>query len=574
MDLYDVLPDTGYIMNQVAFQYRPEHYNPVREIRTRSDGTQIDTYRYTVADLETTGTNWVLQEMKTGNILSPLLQEQIFLTRENVTRLISEKIVQYGQDSINGKRVYPPIKEFDLSLPKPLVVSSLPPLDSFTCPIPENNDNYSITKLFYDKPGKVYRLEECIRPGEINSIVHDKGNGKPVLMTKNTRRSEVDAVDRYRTQEISANQHYLMRDGILLAYFATRDNVMSILNKFLDKSTQIRQDDSFLYGELHQAMKSYAENFLYIYNDCQLIAKRDIILAHEYSLSSEYTEFLTRCPDSFNHEYLELAECVLNCAKYFTSERMAEFKFNVNLDLAGQNMGATLKVTPQDNLYNLYYVVNGWQGESGTFYCKAIYNDGSNYTFPQSFSIASNGWEVNMLEINLNEIPDREKIVSLETYPVFSHLFNADFISSKLLDVNPIFNDVFEAYPPFSDLLWAYLIFNNVIETDLVFNDLLEIYPIFNDLFEVYPFFSDLFEVYPFFNVLFQRYITLNVLVPAGTEFEAVSRDQLGRVFCKLNHLQQLERYEYDGLGRVVKVFDARGNVLQEFEYNEIALTN
>ena len=66
----------------------------------------------------------------------------------------------------------------------------------------------------------------------------------------------------------------------------------------------------------------------------------------------------------------------------------------------------------------------------------------------------------------------------------------------------------------------------------------------------------------------------LAVLSPDGVEYEALSQDQQGRIFCKLNHLMQLERYEYDGLGRVTKVFDQDGNLLRRTEYNEAIVTN
>ena len=61
----------------------------------------------------------------------------------------------------------------------------------------------------------------------------------------------------------------------------------------------------------------------------------------------------------------------------------------------------------------------------------------------------------------------------------------------------------------------------------------------------------------------------LAVLAPAGVAYEAISRDRHGRVFCKLNHLGQVERHECDGLGRVIKSYDARGNALAEREYHE-----
>jgi len=66
----------------------------------------------------------------------------------------------------------------------------------------------------------------------------------------------------------------------------------------------------------------------------------------------------------------------------------------------------------------------------------------------------------------------------------------------------------------------------------------------------------------------------LAVLVPAGAEFEAVSRDRFGRVFCTLDHSGNFERHERDGLGRVTAVHDHHGNTLQEKTYHEAEKTS
>jgi YD repeat-containing protein len=497
-DLYEILPDTGYLMNQTTFRYGSRHSAPVRITTTGSNGEQVDTYRYTVADLETAGTNQVLQGMITNNVFAPVLKEQVFLTRENSTSLISEKVVQHGTGNLDGKTVYFPVREYNLALDEPQMVASLPSTSSFNYIVPQGGNNYSVTELVHDKRGKTYRVEETHAPGEITAIVHDNSNGKPVLEAHGTRRSGVDAMDRYRVLEITSRQYDLSYSGRALLYFPGQEDVMSVFNEFLDETAQVENqvnvfNDAFLQEEVHQAMKYYAEFFLYMYNDPWFTVQRDTILAHQHSLIKEYTDFCDRNVGNlafFYNEYLYLVECVLNYARYFTSERMDEFKFNVNRDLTGQNMGSTLKVIPPDDhlVYNLYYVASSSQGQSGTFNCKAIYNDGSYYTFSKSFTIASSNWKVNLLRLDLNEVPGKENIAS------------------------------FEVYFPYS--------------------------------------------------------IALTVLVPEGTEFEAVSYNQLGRVFCKLNHLQQLERYEYDGLGRVIKVFDAYGNLRQEFKYNEVATIN
>lgn len=59
-------------------------------------------------------------------------------------------------------------------------------------------------------------------------------------------------------------------------------------------------------------------------------------------------------------------------------------------------------------------------------------------------------------------------------------------------------------------------------------------------------------------------------LVPADSEFEATSYNADGTVYCRFDHNGQAERYEYDGAGRVIKVFDENGNVLQEKSYHVV----
>lgn len=59
-------------------------------------------------------------------------------------------------------------------------------------------------------------------------------------------------------------------------------------------------------------------------------------------------------------------------------------------------------------------------------------------------------------------------------------------------------------------------------------------------------------------------------LVPRNCEFEATSYNTDGTVFCKFNQNGQLERYEYDAAGRVVKVYDNDNNVIKEFKYNTV----
>ena len=57
-------------------------------------------------------------------------------------------------------------------------------------------------------------------------------------------------------------------------------------------------------------------------------------------------------------------------------------------------------------------------------------------------------------------------------------------------------------------------------------------------------------------------------LVPEGIEFEAISYNVDGTVFCKFNQNGQVEFDEYDMAGRLVRVKDQNGNVIKENRYN------
>lgn len=65
----------------------------------------------------------------------------------------------------------------------------------------------------------------------------------------------------------------------------------------------------------------------------------------------------------------------------------------------------------------------------------------------------------------------------------------------------------------------------------------------------------------------FNAYIAL---VPENALFEATSYNADGTLFCKFNQNGQLERYEYDTVGRVTKVYDNNNNILKEFKYNVV----
>lgn len=66
------------------------------------------------------------------------------------------------------------------------------------------------------------------------------------------------------------------------------------------------------------------------------------------------------------------------------------------------------------------------------------------------------------------------------------------------------------------------------------------------------------------------RKVAFLALVPEECEFEATCYNTDGTIFCKFDQNSQMERYEYDGAGRVVRVFDQNNRLLKENTYNVV----
>lgn len=64
--------------------------------------------------------------------------------------------------------------------------------------------------------------------------------------------------------------------------------------------------------------------------------------------------------------------------------------------------------------------------------------------------------------------------------------------------------------------------------------------------------------------------LAIGVIAPRGVVYAASSYDPAGRLFGKFDQNGLLERYEYDGAGRVVKVYDREGYLLKEYNYKTL----
>jgi hypothetical protein len=319
-DLFDALPDAGYIMDKTTFYYGTKHCDPVRITKTRSDGDQVDIYRQTVADVDESGAlPPVIHGMKASNMIAPLLQERKYVTRGNVTRLFSEKIVEYGKDTLDGNEIYFPVKEFELPLLEPQIVDSLPLIAPLVYTVPTSESDHVVAKFAYNTYEKIYRQEERILPGETTAIVHDTGNGKPILGVKNARREEVDAFDRRRTLPARSvtDENFL--------YFGNVKNLKLLFNEFFEKTMEIETQsaiysDSLMLGELHQALRDYVLDFWCLGNQESLMQLREIILLDDYMVVEKYEAFFKR-----HHPYLSLSFGSQDYLKILTISSVKKF---------------------------------------------------------------------------------------------------------------------------------------------------------------------------------------------------------------------------------------------------------
>lgn len=62
--------------------------------------------------------------------------------------------------------------------------------------------------------------------------------------------------------------------------------------------------------------------------------------------------------------------------------------------------------------------------------------------------------------------------------------------------------------------------------------------------------------------------ISYIALLPEGTSFEAASYTLSGKIAAKFNQDMELEKYEYDSAGRLIRITDRNGNTLEEKQYN------
>ena len=506
-DFYGSLPSIPYQLNKETYYYGTNHTLPVKIVREKSNGDQLVEYTRRVADVNpVSGSFSEIIKMKSFNILSPVVQQQVFLTSQNTSYKIGESVIEYSLDTLQGKNSYFRSKEYSLKIESP-ESASLPETSSITNPFSEDKSKYIRTDYFYSKVGNNFVLVESRAQGQNESTVYDQGNGLVILSSSNISASNIDARDVCRSFGLTSFQKSALSNGnVTVLYPPEYESDSAFLIDYYKITTKLLKQESvrnnsFFMGELFDAAYRYMLGLYMKSPYSKIKAFRDLLYAN--------MNFPRECINAFNQ--CENIDPVLKdrfiSMLQFVQYNVAKFDENTYRFLglkgdpmiAGLNLSRVLSVNVDKyRVFNLAVVMRKITVYDETVSCKVIYKDGSSRSFQKKLNIEKDNWRVGVLKIDLSEQPTPENIVRLE-------------VSA-----------------PLSGEMYKGAIYGGA----------------------------------------------LAVLAPDGVEYEALSRDQQGRIFCRLNHLMQLERYEYDGLGRVTKVFDQDGNLLRRTEYNEAIATN
>ncbi|MDR2129783.1 MAG: hypothetical protein LBP56_01215 [Odoribacteraceae bacterium] len=496
-ELFNKLPETGYVANNTSYRYGAYHCDPVQTTQVASNGDKIDVFIRKVADVSPENDMYMfIDSMKTDNVLAPVILQQKYITRNNKSFLVEENVTLYSMDTLKGKRTYFPVTNHLLKTDG-LEAVSLPSLTQVSNLFSKDSSIYSLTRFSYAKNGEFHRMTGVSRSNESVSRIYDTGNGKLILEAKHSIPSRMDAIDFYRKLKMDYNKHSLIMEGIDLAYMPQYEKFYESMQEFNTFHQKYPILAAFEKEKVQVAIKYFISTLLDPFPSIDSLPYREIIREEYKNIKDLYTRSAENAHMNNNDKvlYLFVVNLIARFATYLDEDKFNAFKFTVDPNVAGLNLKKTLNAIVEDNYnYRLILFQNKPFAQTNSFNCKATYKDGTFTTFTKSIS-SEKGWSYKEVNIDLNGINNKENIQTIE--------------------IN---------------------ISNGIYAT-------------------IYG-------------------IALAILVPVGTEFEAVSRDPFGRVFCKLNHLQQLERYEYDGLGRVIKVFNTRGDIIQEFEYNEVTITN
>lgn len=506
-DFYGSLPAIPYQLNKETYYYGTNHTLPVKIVREKSNGDQLVEYTRRVTDVNPVSGNFPeITKMKSCNILSPIVQQQVFLTSQNTSYKIGESVIEYSLDTLQGKNSYFRSKEYSLKIESPESVS-LPGTSSITSPFSEDKSKYISTEFFYSKVRNNFVLVETRSQGQNESFVYDPGNEHIILSGRNISASNIDARDVCRSFGLTSSQQSALASGNVTAMYPPEyASDSAFLMDYYNTTNSLLKLESvknnpFFRGELFEAAYRYMLGIYMKSPYAKIKEFRDLLMAN-MNFPTKFADALDQCENVnpvLKDRFVSMLLFVLYNVARFDEDAYRFLGLESDRMMAGLDLSRTLSVNVDKyRVFNLAVVMRRISINDESVSCKVIYKDGSSREFHEKLNIEKDNWRVGVLKIDLSEQPTPENIVRLEV-------------------LAPLYGGEIEG-----------IIYGGA----------------------------------------------LAVLAPDGVEYEALSRDQQGRIFCKLNHLMQLERYEYDGLGRVTKVFDQDGNLLRRTEYNEAIATN
>ena len=258
-DFYGSLPSIPYQLNKETYYYGTNHTLPVKIVREKSNGDQLVEYTRRVADVNpVSGSFPEIIKMKSYNILSPIVQQQVFLTSQNTSCKIGESVIEYSLDTLQGKNSYFPSKEYSLKIEN-FETASLPETSSIINPFSENKSKYIRTDYLHSKLGNNFVLVESRKQGQNEITVYDPGNGHVILSSSNISTSNIDARDVCRALGLTSVQRSaLSGSNITVLYPPEYKSDSAFLIDYYKTTTLLLKyesvrNNSFFRGELFNA---------------------------------------------------------------------------------------------------------------------------------------------------------------------------------------------------------------------------------------------------------------------------------------------------------------------------------
>lgn len=500
-------PVSSCILNKVNYFYGQNHVNPVLTVRQQSNGDVYHLFTRRIADAVNVSDMPECVDMVALNMIDFPVSEQLYITRNNVTSLVSEQVFRYVADTMNGKKSYLPNENHVLQLESP-VETALPSVATlnkvYSCP----REQYESTKFSHAREGDFFHVVQTTSKSASSVIRHDPITGRELLYARNVRYAEIAAMDRFRALRLTEAQVQAIDDGYVPEFYLVSEygnsdlffkDFISMCDTLASLQTTPPDVRELFYYYMFFPIREYAKRFYAKEPYKNLDSLRNVLLSCLSSTVYEHScrAFLANTPDvpaRIRNLFVTCVYIVLYNVFYFTEDVYQLRGVTLNRELTGVDLPDKLIVDVGKNLhYILALVIRGKNNFTENINYRVVYKGGNSRDFTTEIPVDTAIWQARSLDIDLTGVVDKDNIERLEVR-----------LPSRVGEAGKRV-----------------------------------------------------------------RGAVLGVLAPVGVEFKALCRDWRGWVFCELDHQLQLKRFEYDGGGRVVRIFDAQGRVVTENNYHE-----